>query len=116
MRKGLLFSFFLSLVLAGFGQQDAKVLVVAKNLFVPKINNLDTTKKVERAFPGQLRQPSQLPLGTYSHSTPNGKVFLLSPGNMACLVPNMNLLAPMPGSDKKSEPPYMPNPFYQKRD
>lgn len=115
MRKGILFSFFLSLALAGFGQ-DAKVLVVPRNLFVPKIYNLDTTRKAERTFPGQLRQPSQSPIGTYSHSTPYGKVFLLSPGNMACLEPNMNLLAPMPGSDKKSAPPYMPNPFYRKRD
>ena len=115
MRKGLLISLFLSLVLAGFGQ-DTKGLVIPKNLFVPKIRNLDTTRKVEKAFPGQLSQSRQSHLGTYSHSTPAGKVFLLSPSNMACLVPNMNLLAPMPGSNKKSVPPYMPNPYYRKRD
>jgi len=115
MRKVLLALFFLSRVLAGFSQDD-KVLVVPKNLIVPKIYNLDTTKKDGKVFPGQLRQPAQSPLGTYSHSTPSGKVFLLSPDNMACLVPNMNSLAPMPGSGKKLAPPYMPNPLYRKRD
>ena len=115
MRTGLFISLFLFLVLSGFSQ-DEKVLVIPKNLFVPKIHNLDTTKKDGKVFPGQLRQPAQSPLGTYSHSTPSGRVFLLSPSNMPCLVPNMNSLATMPGSDKKGTPPYMPNPFYRKRD
>ncbi len=114
MRKGLLLSFFLFLILAGFSQ-DAKVLVIPKNLFVPKIHNLDTTNKLERAFPGQLTQPTELPFGTLSHSTASGKVFLLSPDNMACFVPNMNLLAQMPGSHKKVPPTYMPNPYYRKK-
>ncbi len=35
-------------------------------------------------------------MATYSHTTPRGKVYNLTPDNMPCLVPDRNLVAPMP--------------------
>ena len=48
--------------------------------------------------------------GRYSHTTSKGKVYIMSPDNMPCLVPDKNKLAPMPGTQKKLPiRPVMPN-------
>ena len=48
--------------------------------------------------------------GRYSHSTARGKVYIMAPDNMPCLVPYSNATAPMPGAEKKLPiKPVMPN-------
>jgi hypothetical protein len=48
--------------------------------------------------------------GRYSHTTSKGKVYIMSPDNMPCLVPNDKNLAPMPGTHNKLRiKPVMPN-------
>lgn len=47
--------------------------------------------------------------GSYSHSTSKGKVYILPYDNMPCLVPDMNQVAPMPGSLQKLPESRMPN-------
>jgi hypothetical protein len=48
--------------------------------------------------------------GRYSHTTSKGKIYLMAPDNMPCLVPDDKNLAPMPGSRHKLRiKPVMPN-------
>ena len=59
-------------------------------------------------FPA-IAKNSLLLQGTYSHSTSKGKVYILPYDNMPCLVPDMQQVAPMPGSIQKLPESRMPN-------
>ena len=117
MKKLLLLSILLVSLVAGYSQ-DKRIKVgpvqppnsrLSDILVIPK--NLDTTKKEGRIFLDQLRKLRQSHSATYSHTTPLGKVYRLRPGNMACLVPDLKQLAPMPGSEGMPMPPSnMPTP------
>jgi hypothetical protein len=93
-----------------FGPEPPKVLVIPKNLFTPNKNGqLSGSQKDLINQLTRLRQSGQ---GSYSHSTPYGKVYSMPPSNMACLVPDVKLNAPMPGSTPSTiAPSTMPNAF-----
>lgn len=82
------------------------LVFTAGNIFAQAPSTtLDTAN---HRFPA-LSKNSFLLQGTYSHSTPRGKVHILPYDNMPCLVPDMNQVAPMPGSVEKVPDSRMPN-------
>jgi hypothetical protein len=115
MLKLLSISIFLCFSLAAFAQVKPKKSEIPSYLGpgylieVPK--KLDTTKRADRDFLQKLKLLRQSHFPVYSHSTPKGKVYRLPNSNMACLVPDVNLNAKMPGSEGMVIPPNnMPNP------
>ena len=82
----------------------------------------NNTRPVQPIYPPLIKKDTIRPMivdpnlrlqrmeGRYSHSTSRGKVYIMSPDNMPCLVPYQNTQAPMPGSEKKLHiKPVMPN-------
>lgn len=56
-----------------------------------------------------------LPKAKYSHSTARGQVYLLSPDNMPCLVPDLRQVAPMPQRRMPAPQDNMPNVIPKQR-
>ncbi len=119
MKKYLVVSFLLCSTIGAVSQEKKKkpeaspdypqVMVIPKNLFTPKNKDpfsKDKKDQVEQLI--KLRQAAAQ--GSFSHSTPYGKVYSMRPSNMPCLVPDVSLNAPMPGSTPGPLPPSnMPN-------
>lgn len=63
---------------------------------------MDTSKTelYKRLLEAQRITKGGLVLSTYSHQTSRGKVYILSPDNMPCLVPNAKAVAAMPNGFK----------------
>jgi len=84
----------------------------------PIVINDSTQKRIQLLKEAYLQRSRTMAQGQYSHSTLNGKVVILRPDNMPCLVPDMNQVvimpnanppgvppAPMPGAEKRKRPP-----------
>ncbi len=80
------------------------------------------TRPVQPHYPSMVKKDTIRPMivdpnlrlqrmeGRYSHSTTRGRVYIMSPDNMPCLVPYQHTSAPMPGAEKKLPiKPVMPN-------
>ena len=120
MKKSFLALFLLICAISGFSQDkkkkydldESKVLVIPKNLFTPNKEKNDKLDAQRKDLIDQLTRIRQSGQGTYSHSTPYGKVYSMPRSNMACLVPDVKLNAPMPGSTPSTiAPSTMPNAF-----
>ncbi len=75
-----------------------------------------TNNKLRKTFEQLARIRLAEIQGQYSHTTPIGKVYVLTPDNMPCLVPYKNANALMPGSIPKILiPEQMPNAVPKKK-
>ena len=72
---------------------------------------LKRDQKLREAFLTRIREKSE---GRFSHNSLNGKIMLMSPDNMPCLVPDMNQIVTMPNANPPGVPP-APMPVAKKR-
>ena len=80
---------------------------------VIKDSALIRNQQLREAFLQRIKAQRE---GQYSHSTVNGKVMILPPDNMPCLVPDKNKLVLMPNANPSGVPPApMPNAVVLKR-
>lgn len=82
-------------------------LLLAGNILIAQAPAIDTSDK-KSLFEGTINN-SFLSQGKYSHTTSKGKVYTLPYDNMPCLVPDMQSVAPMPGSVQRFPESRMPN-------
>src|SRR6185436_5512180 len=119
MKKSFLITILLFSAVSVFCQEKKKkfqpspdpsaIMVIPKNLFNPKKN--EQLSGDRKALIDKLTLLRQSKMGSYSHTTPYGKVYNMRPSNMPCLVPDVSLNAKMPGTTPSPLPPSnMPNP------
>lgn len=76
----------------------------------PRITKIDTTSPDARKSIDRYRAAAWLAQARLSHSTDQGKVYLMPIDNMPCLVPNAKKVVPMPGI-RPAPRSRMPNAF-----
>lgn len=76
-------------------------LLQPKGPMVHRLPAQDTGKagQYRKLLEAQRWQKGGLVTATYSHTTPRGKVYTLTPDNMPCLVPDRKAVAAMPNAD-----------------
>lgn len=111
--------------IAGFSQSPPSVRIVPyqKKGFkipyssTPKVWKDTSDKKIQKMREELIRRRLAEAQGRYSHTTPAGKIYVLPPDNMPCLVPDSTLTIAIPNINPKhpeTEPP-MPNPLFKKK-